>query len=200
STAIGSDALFSNTTGGLNTAMGVAALHFNTTGSENTAIGVAALFLNTTGFFNTANGYLALNNNTEGSFNTANGVDALGGSNNTANGFQALFYTTGSGNLRLGVGAGINLTTGNNNIDIGNEGIAGEAQTIRIGEQGNQNRTFIAGISGSPIAGTSVVVNANGRLGTVPSSRRFKDDVKSMDKDSEAILALQPVSFHYKKD
>jgi len=100
----------------------------------------------------------------------------------------------------LGNLAGRNLTTGSNNIDIGNQGVAAEAKTIRIGEQGNQNRTFVAGISGSPIIGTSVVVSGVGRLGTVASSQRFKDDIKPMDKASEAILALKPVTFHYKKE
>src|SRR5216110_1165756 len=45
-----------------------------------------------------------------------------------------------------------------------------------------------------------VVVNGSGRLGTVASSQRFKDDIKPMDKASEAILALKPVTFHYKKE
>ncbi len=107
--------------------------------------------------------------------------------------------TTGSHNIALGFNAGVNLTTGNSNIDIGNAGMAGDAETIRIGVLGTQTRTFVAGISGSPITGTSVVVNSNGHLGTVASSQRFKDDIKPMGKASEAILALKPVTFHYKK-
>jgi hypothetical protein len=89
---------------------------------------------------------------------------------------------------------------GNNNIDIGNAGVAGDAGTIRIGAQGTHTRSFVAGISGSPITGTSVVVNNNGRLGTVASSERFKDDIRPMDMASEAILALKPVTFRYKKE
>ena len=100
----------------------------------------------------------------------------------------------------MGFNAGANLTTGNSNIDIGALGVAAESATIRIGVQGTQTRTFVAGISGSPITGTSVVVNSTGRLGTVASSQRFKDDIKAMDKASEAILALKPVTFHYKKE
>jgi hypothetical protein len=101
----------------------------------------------------------------------------------------------------LGDLAGIDLTTGDNNIDIGNSGIAGESNTIRIGTQGTQNRTFIAGISGSVVSNSVPVrVNANGRLGTVPSSVRFKQNIKPMSRDSEAILALKPVTFHYKKE
>ena len=108
--------------------------------------------------------------------------------------------TTGSSNIALGVTAGGNLTIGNNNIDIGNAGVAAEANTIRVGTQGTQRRTFIAGISGVAVAGSAVVVNANGQLGIAASSERFKDEIKPMDKASEAILALQPVTFYYKKE
>jgi trimeric autotransporter adhesin len=203
-TAIGDVALSSNTSGIDNTATGVAALNQNTIGRFNTANGVGALQSNTTGSNNTANGFFALFRNTTAIGNTASGFNALlnnrTGFNNTANGRQALENNTSSFNIGLGNLAGRNLTTGGNNIDIGNQGMAGEARTIRIGEQGNQLRTFIAGISGSPIAGTSVVVNNFGRLGTVASSQRFKEDIKSMDKASEAIHALKPVTFRYKQE
>jgi hypothetical protein len=101
----------------------------------------------------------------------------------------------------LGNFAGANLTTGNNNIDIGNQGVAGETGTIRIGVVGTQTATFVAGIMGKTVPmSTPVFVNANGQLGTTPSSERFKDAIKPMDKTSEAILALKPVTFHYKKE
>ena len=100
----------------------------------------------------------------------------------------------------MGFQAGVNLTSGSNNIHIGNQGIAGDANTVRIGRQGIHIRTLIAGISGNPIAGTSVVVNANGQLGTGASSQRFKNDIKPMDKASEAIHALKPVTFRFKKE
>jgi hypothetical protein len=98
----------------------------------------------------------------------------------------------------LGFRAGSNLTTGNNNIDIGNLGVAGESSTIRIGLF--QTSTYIAGISGVAVTGGPVVVNANGRLGVTASSARFKEAIKPMDKVSEAILALKPVAFRYKKE
>ena len=221
-TANGLSALQENTTGSFNTANGVDALSGNTIGSVNTADGFLALFANTTGNFNTANGAAALQNNTAGSNNTAAGTQALSknitGSNNTADGVNALFSnttgnnntasgeaalfrnTTGSSNIAVGVNAGSNLTTGNNNIHIGNVGVAGEANTIRVGMQGTQTRTFIAGISGVAVAGSAVVANANGQLGIAASSARFKDEIKPMDKASEAILALQPVTFYYKKE
>jgi hypothetical protein len=101
----------------------------------------------------------------------------------------------------LGFQAGFNLTTGSSNIDIGNTGVAGEANTIRIGTGGNQSNTYIAGISGVTVAGgVGVIVDTSGHLGTVVSSERFKDEVKPMDKASEAILALQPVTFRYKHE
>ena len=95
---------------------------------------------------------------------------------------------------------GGNLTIGDSNIDIGNAGVAAEANTIRVGTQGNQRRAFIAGISGTAVTGSPVVVNASGQLGVAASSERFKDEIKRMDKASEAVLALQPVTFRYKKN
>jgi hypothetical protein len=101
----------------------------------------------------------------------------------------------------LGVSAGVNLTTGSNNIDIFDGGVADEANTIRIGTEGIQSATFIAGINGATVAGgVGVIVDANGNLGTRTSSERFKDEIKPMDKASEAILALKPVTFRYKHE
>jgi Chaperone of endosialidase len=205
-TANGVNALVSNTTGFDNTATGAAALYSNTIGSANTANGYESLYSNTTGIDNTANGVFALFDNTTGSYNTASGDGAMAfnstGSSNTAVGLTALFYnTTGSSNIALGLGAGLNLTTGNNNIDIGNAGVAAESNTIRIGTSGAQTATFIAGIRGVAVAGgQAVAVNANGQLGIRASSARFKDAIKPMDKASEAILALKPVTFRYKKE
>jgi hypothetical protein len=204
-TATGAGALASNTTASSNTATGDGALLNNTTGSLNTATGAGALVINTTGHDNTANGVNALSRNTAGSLNTANGNDALfintTGNNNTAEGDSALSRnTTGSSNIALGFHAGLNLTTGSNNIDIGPTGVAGEANTIRIGKQGTQKSTFIAGIFGMAVTGSQVVVNSTGKLGVASSSARFKEAIKPMEKASEAILALKPVTFHYKED
>jgi len=222
-TAIGNGVLFRNTIGTYNTAIGYAAVTDNTTGSDNTVTGAYALLLNTSGGDNTTTGAFALYNNTAGSDNTASGVNALfsnstGGSNiaigsngllsnttgssNTALGNRALAAnTTGESNTAVGVSAGSNLTTGSNNIDIGNKGMTGEANTIRIGKSGTQSATFIAGISGAIVpGGAGVIIGTNGKLGTVVSSARFKDAIKPMDKASEAILALQPVTFRYKHE
>jgi hypothetical protein len=101
----------------------------------------------------------------------------------------------------LGSNAGINLTTGSNNIDIGARGVAAEANTIRIGTSGTQQKTFIAGISGKTVAsGVGVIINSSGQLGTIQSSARFKTAIQPMNKASETILALKPVTFRYKEE
>jgi hypothetical protein len=204
-TATGDSALYNDTSGSQNTANGYHALGANSTGNNNTAIGFEALFLNAGGSHNTASGYYALFHNVSGNYNTAAGYGALinnNGTNNTAVGYYTLFNKTmGNGNIALGANAGYSITTGSNNIDIGNVGVAGESAKIRIGTVGTQNATFIAGIRGVTVAGgVGVIVGTNGQLGTVVSSARFKEAIKPMDKLSEAILALEPVTFRYKQE
>jgi len=206
-TALGASALSTNTTGLQNTAVGVDALE-NSNATSNTAMGAGALQLNTTGNVNTAMGLDALFKNQSGFQNTAVGVNAvhdnLSGNNNAAEGFQALLHSTGSNNIALGANAGSNLTTSSNNIEIGNVGVAAESAKIRIGTQGIQNGTFIAGIYNVNEGGTikPVYINSTGRLGTQPpaSARKFKEEIKAMDKTSEGILKLKPVTFRYKND
>jgi Chaperone of endosialidase len=212
-TATGAGALLSNTTGESNTANGAFALFSNSTGAVNTATGADALLNNTTGFANTATGAGALFSNTVGNNNTATGFSALSanmtGDGNTATGRYALTITTGSGNTALGANAGSALTTGNFNIDIGVDviGVAGESNTIRIGanldDTQGASACHIGGIYNQlvdPATASSMAIDATGKLGTAVSSRRFKHDIKPMDKASEAILALKPVIFHYKSD
>ena len=101
----------------------------------------------------------------------------------------------------MGAFAGRNLTTGNSNIEIGAQGVANESFTIRIGDVGAQGPTYIAGIRGAAVAsGVAVIVGTDGQLGTVVSSARFKEAIKPMDRASEAILALKPVTFRYKRE
>jgi uncharacterized coiled-coil protein SlyX len=134
-------------------------------------------------------GFRALRRNSSGDFNTAIGNDAL------------FSNSTGSNNIALGKRAGRDLTTGSDNIDIGSLGVAGEDATIRIGKIGTQTATFIAGIRGVTVpTGVGVILGSNGQLGTVTSSARFKEAIKPMDKASETILALKPVTFRYKED
>ena len=203
-TGIGYNALGQNTTGSENTANGAQALYGNTEGGANTATGSGALALNITGSENTANGNQALFDNTGGYRNTATGTGALlnnvSGFLNTGNGYRALANNTGSGNTALGYLAGQNLTIGDDNICIGNDGVAGEGGTIRIGRS-FIGATYIAGIFGQTApGGATVFVTADGKLGTNTSSARFKAEIKPMDTDSEGILALRPVSFRYKEE
>jgi hypothetical protein len=229
-TAHGWSSLFSNTTGSFNTANGGGALFANTEGENNSAFGWNTLKLNTTGSENTANGVQALYNNLSGSDNTANGFQALwtnyAGQGNVATGRQALFSnttgnqntadgdfalyrnttgafntaigalalasnTTGRYNTAVGDGAGLNLTTGDGNVCIGEgiRGVAGEFDTTRI-------RNIYPRLATE----RAVYVTSDNKLGTLFSTRRVKDDIKPMDKASEGILALKPVTFRYKKE
>jgi hypothetical protein len=195
-TAVGFFSLRGNRGGNFNTAIGAAALLHNTSGSFNTATGCGALFSNFVGPNNTANGFQALAGNTIGSSNTATGSAALQnnqtGSANTANGEQALFSnTTGNFNTAIGFAAGFNQTTGSSNVYIGSN---------MIGTPGESNACYIASIFGQTTAnGIPVIINSDNKLGTTTSSKRFKDGIKPMDKASEALLALKPVTFCYKK-
>jgi hypothetical protein len=196
-TATGDSALSSNTNGFLNTATGSRALMSNTGGGANTATGSQALFTNTTGAQNTATGEFALFSNTNGFANTATGLGALQsntiGHDNTAVGeISLLNNTSGSDNVAFGHLAGLNATTGSNNVYIGAnmQGVVAE-----------NNACYIASIFGQTSAnGIPVLINADNKLGTNTSSKRFKDSIKPMDKASEAILALKPVTFRYKKE
>ena len=212
-TALGAGALFSLTTtdnntaigwralrenrGDDNTATGAGALSSNTIGDSNTAVGWQALFENTTGTSNTAIGNGALEMNTDGAFNTAIGEGALAnnmsGQNNTAIGERALRFSTGVDNTALGTEVGNNVTTASNVICIG----------ANVGGANVSGTTWIGGVFGvTPQNGTTapVVVSNAGQLGTVASSERFKKDIATMDKASEIILSLRPVTFHYKSD
>ena len=171
-------ALSRNTTGGDNTAIGSDALLNNTTANSNTATGASALRFNTTGYRNTAIGYAVLERNATGHGNT--GI-----------GFQALSQNNGSNNIGLGFNAGNNLTDGSGNVCIGYNilGVAGESNTTRI-----------SNIYSSVASARPVYINSDNKIGTLVSSRRFKEEIKPMDDSSEAILGLKPVSFRYKKE
>jgi hypothetical protein len=204
-TAEGQDALFSLAlNAAANAAIGYHALYSNTTGDSNTASGMNAMVNNTAGRGNTATGAHALNDNKIGMANTATGLRALDknlGSRNTAIGCSALAKnTSGIDNIGIGFAAGIALTTGSHNIAIAAAGEADESGTIRLGESPDVTRTFIAGIRSVPVNGSPVEVGGGGQIGVAASSRKFKDDIKPMEKASEAVLALKPVTLHYKKN
>ena len=196
--AVGTDALVYNDTGSHNSAFGAFALFNNTTGIENTATGGGALSANTEGLDNAATGFGSLSHNTTGTSNTADGSGALfnntTGEFNTAVGQGALqANTTGSANVALGVGAGGSVTTAENVICIG----------ATVGGANVSNRCYIGNIRSATTANNNampILIDSAGQLGTISSSRRFKKEIKPMDKASEAILALKPVTFHYKSD
>ena len=205
-TASGSSALYTNTTGNNNTAIGEVALNSNTTGNNNTASGSNAMYFNSTGSENTATGVEALQLNDTGSYNTVSGYQALQfnktGSNNTASGYQALFSNEGSNNTAVGYLAGFSVGGGSNNIDIGNQGATLDSGAIRIGTAGTQTSAFIAGIYGAATSvnnAVPVLIDSNGNLGTVSSSRRYKEDIQDMGEASAGLMRLRPVTFRYKK-
>jgi uncharacterized coiled-coil protein SlyX len=177
-TGVGAGALLLNTADG-NTAVGAAALLSNTTGSNNAANGFGALFSNTGGNDNTAIGLNALNSNTTGNFNTASGAGAL------------INNTIGNNNTALGVVAGSGVTTASNVIAVGSDG-ANVSNSCFIGN--------IRGVTTVNADAIPVLIDSAGQLGTASSSAKFKKEIKPMDKASEAILALKPVTFHYKSD
>ncbi len=217
-TAVGAFAMQFNTEGFFNTAIGGLALNYNTTGNANTAVGVHALINNIDGSENVAVGLNALRDNTTGDDNTAVGRAALrsnNGSENVAFGAAALFSATVDHNTAVGYGAADEITSGSGNVCVGREtgtGITVGNNVIAIGEFVSgvssafgevDNSCYIGNIFGQsadPATITTVGIDADGKLGTVVSSRRFKKEIKPMDQISEAILALKPVTFHYKID
>ena len=169
----------SNTTGIVNTATGSQALASNTNGTSNTATGVDALRDTTTGSGNTATGFQALLHHDSGDYNTAIGLFALGS------------LTTGFSNTGLGRSAGTSVTTADHVICIGDN----------VSGANVSNSCYIGSIFGQTSSGgAAVFINNSGKLGTSTSSRRFKEEIKPMDKSSEAVLALKPVTFRYKKE
>jgi Chaperone of endosialidase len=193
--AFGFGALYSNTSGVYNTAIGTSAL-FSNVGSDNTAVGAGALDSNGDGIQNTAVGSRALQSNT-GNFNTAIGYQALmandTGGTNTALGVTALQHNTfGGSNVALGYGAGANVTTGSFNVYIGTN-VGGVADEV--------GHTYISNIASTQQNLSPVTVDlATGLLGHEFSSQRYKEDIKPMDTASEALFALRPVTYRYKKE
>ena len=167
-TGVGAGALVLNN-GNSNTAVGAAALLLNTSGANNTALGTDTLVFNDSGSSNTATGYFALMNNTTGGSNTAIGSEALtantSGNNNTALGNLALENSQNtSDNVAVGSEAGSGITTANNNIIIGHHSGVHSV----FGQE--SDRCYIDNIFGAPVSAataTAVMVDSDGRLGTV---------------------------------
>jgi len=181
--AFGEAALYHNVKAFVNNAFGVEALFNNLTGETNNAFGTGALFANTEGESNNAFGHLALENNLTGVWNNAFGFNALdsnvSGSFNTAIGDSAGFDVTGDGNVCIG------------------EGVFGETGVDDSTYIRNINTTaqpIVAGVDGVTVDLTT------GRLGHGVSSQRYKEQIKPMDKASELLFSLKPVTYRYKKE
>jgi hypothetical protein len=200
--AVGYQALLSNETGYYNMAFGSQALYSNSSGHQNAAIGHQALYSNTTGSNNVATGANSLRSNTTGGSNIGIGVATLQnttvGQNNLAIGANALTRNvSGSSNTAIGANAGLNIS-GKNNIDISNQGQSSDVGVIRIGDI--QTETFVAGIAGKKVTGAAVYITANGQLGTLASSERYKVGIKPMAAASDKINELRPVTYRLKTD
>lgn len=185
-TALGDSTLADLTVGQLNTAVGSEAARSVTTGKENVAVGWRSLLANRIGNSNLALGNGALSQLTVSDENIGLGESAL---------FQ---LQLGARNIAIGVAAGRGLIGGNDNIYIKNNGVNLESFTTRIG--GAQQRTFIGGIRGVQTGvanGVPVIVDSSGQLGTVNSSRRFKEDIADLGAPGDAVLKLRPVQFRY---
>jgi hypothetical protein len=180
-------ALLGNTTAYNNSAFGGYALTANTTANNNSAFGHRALEANTTGAANSGFGAWTLSTNTDGIANSAFGISAL----------EQL--SSGSNNIAIGPSAGYNLTSGDWNIYIGNTGGTSESNTIRVGG-GNHTATYVAGIYWATATARTVYVDSDGKLGTLTSSRRYKEQIADMDTESDVLLKLRPVSFYYRPE
>jgi hypothetical protein len=205
---LGMGALQFNANGFKNAAFGSGALQHNTLGDDNTATGDSALGSSTIGCCNTASGSGAMFRTTAGSGNAATGQGALysntTGNSNTAAGAAALYSNTiGSNNVAIGNRAAFNVSGGNgNNIHIASQGSVGDNGTIRIGDPSTQSSFFAAGVRGATTGKNDaipVMVDSAGQLGTVSSSRRFKEDIQDMDDASHDLMRLRPVTFRYKQ-
>jgi hypothetical protein len=165
--------------GTTNTFVGVLAGNFTLTGTNNVAFGTSAASNISSGTHNTAIGAQCLTVVDTGGFNTGLGQayqSLTSGTNNIGIGYGAgLFLTTGSRNIILGnynTNGGQNYTSNeSNNICIGNAGVLGQSNAIRIGISGaglgQQDKCFIAGIDGVNVGSVAKVVTmASDQLGT----------------------------------
>ena len=205
----GYQAGYSNTGGVYNTFSGNQAGYANTMGTYNTFSGYQAGYSSTTSSYNTFSGYQAGYTSSTGGFSVFSGYQAgysnTTGMGNTFVGFLAgSSNTTGSSNAFFGDEAGTTNTTGSNDIYIANRGSAfgNESNAIRIGTAGVQTTAYIAGIFGSTVMGDGlpVYVDGNGLLGTVVSSRRFKEQIEDMGDSTSPLMKLRPVTFLYRPE
>ncbi|HEU0210240.1 MAG TPA: tail fiber domain-containing protein [Candidatus Udaeobacter sp.] len=222
-TAVGAIALLLNSTGSLNCAVGAGAMVYNGAGSDNNAFGAFALQNNDSSGnglanFNNAFGRYALTTNVDGDENDAFGDDALfsvtTGSQNTAMGDDSLDEcTTGNGNVAVGKEAGNSIIDGSDNVVLGHNagiGIVHASRNVAIGVEETgpfadfDDTCFIGSIFGEivsdPGSQAAVYVDQFNVVGVFNSSRNYKHDIQPMDKASETLYQLKPVTFKFNSD
>jgi hypothetical protein len=223
-TAVGISSLALNTSGSNNVAVGSTTLQGNVSGTQNAAVGSGALSAAISSTNTIAIGRGALGNAGKviavtavlagGTYN----IQAVGNTDFTligaaSNTVGATFTATGPGagtgtalavandNIAIGTNAAGALVSGSNNIALGSYINDTESSTIRIGTI--QTRAIIAGIRGATTGFNNaipVLIDGAGQLGTANSSARFKDNIADMGDASAGLMALRPVTFHYKAD
>jgi len=205
-TGIGAQVLVSLDTGDGNTIVGNLAGNAITSGNSNDAFGAAALNICDTGSFNVAIGAGAMNGLTSGQNNCGVGqgcgVGISSGQTNVILGNNSYANSNGSGNIIIGDSSGNSLSgTDSNNIIIAESGTSGDSGRIRIGTNGTHTTCFVQGIAGVTVASSAAVLinTSTGQLGTVVSSRRYKENIIDIGPTS-SILDLRPVIFNYKND
>jgi len=204
-TAVGTGAMFSATGAYSNAALGYQALNSSGGGGDNTAIGFQSMLGSGTVLNNTAIGSLSLRSQSSGDGNVAVGYRSLysvsGASSNTAVGTDVLVnLATGGFNTAVGALAGSNLVNGANNLYLGNEGVANEGATIRVGSGLWHTRLFLGatrGVSTGLNNAIPVLIDSQGQLGTLSSSRRTKEDIQDLGEAGTAVQRLRPVRFRY---
>lgn len=158
-----------------NVAVGVDAMTAMSTGSgANVALGRLAMTAATSSQQNTAVGYVAMRDS-QGSFNTVIGA------------FAATAKVTGNLNTYVG-------------YSVANDVNNTESGTIRIADAGFSGRFFAGGIRGVTTGAANavtVVIDGNGQLGTINSSRRYKEDIQDMGEASSRLMQLRPVTYRY---
>lgn len=196
-------------------------------GTSSTYLGAQAGSLSNTGSGNTGVGYNSLLNVTSaqettcvGAFSCGTGVvsgtgctyvgygcgyQTTSGSYNTGIGDSSLRNVlTGGYNSAIGYNAGQQYTgSESSNVMIGNAGVTGESNVMRLGTNGSGNgqvsSCYVAGVTGVTVTGTAVLCSATGQFGTIVSSERYKENIELMSEDI-SVLNLQPIKFNYKED
>jgi hypothetical protein len=193
-TALGTQALTSNTTGANNSATGYRALYSNSTGNNNVANGYEALY-NNTGANNVANGFQALRSNTTGTNSVANGYQALysntTGIQNVANGLQALYSnTTGTQNSATGYQALYSNTTGLQNSATGYQALYNNTGNNNVANGRRALYTNTTGSSNVSVGFNSLYSNTTGSNNTATGTNALFSNTTGSKNVANGLEAL----------